>query len=228
MKFLTAAVCLLVMFACNQNQENNSTPPANKDSADRSSKSPERVIKSFTLLQIDRNTLPVKDSITGKIVDAASWADADGENIVVLSESDNTMTKEGTQNKRIYASCFIKDNNGWKKKWQVQDYIEKCEVDATCEFFQSSLTVTDVDKNNTGEVCFLYKLSCKGDVSPDDKKLILYEGSQKYAIRGTTILQYNGQKEGGAKKADPAFSNADKSLLDFANGQWEKFGLQKY
>ncbi|MBK8519744.1 MAG: hypothetical protein IPL54_02280 [Chitinophagaceae bacterium] len=101
-------------------------------------------------------------------------------------------------------------------------------MDATCEFFPKSFTITDNNANDVGEVCFLYKLSCKGDVSPDEKKLIMYEGVNKYAIRGSTILQFAAGKEGGDKKIDASFSKAARPLLDFANGQWDKFGVTKF
>jgi len=40
----------------------------------------------------------------------------------------------------------------------------------------------------------------QGDVSPDEKKLIMYEGPKKYAIRGATIMEINGSKEGEIKR----------------------------
>jgi hypothetical protein len=138
------------------------------------------------------------------------------------------MNKNGQQSGAIYAYCFIQSGGAWQKEWEVKDRIDDCEVDATCEFLPNSFTITDNDGNNLGEVTFLYKLSCKGDVSPDEKKLIMYEGANKYAIRGSTILNYEGGKEGGDKKIDGSFTKAAKSLLDFANSQWDKFGITKY
>jgi len=132
------------------------------------------------------------------------------------------------QSQSIYAYCFRKEAGNWVQKWIVRDGIAACEVDATCQFYPGSLSVTDADNNNAAEVCFLYHLSCKGDVSPDDKKLILYEGQTKYAIRGSAILEMNGQREGGQKNVDPSFQKAPESLLALANARWDKFGLTRY
>ncbi|MBL7701697.1 MAG: hypothetical protein JNM14_05575 [Ferruginibacter sp.] len=183
---------------------------------------------AFKILKFDKTEKTFKDSVQGKLVDGLSWQDAAGEHRVLFTAKAVEMNKEGRQNAFIYAYCFSKQTNGWKKKWEVKDRITDCEVDATCEFFRGSFTVTDKNANDIGEVCFLYKLSCKGDVSPDEKKLIMYEGVNKYAIRGSTILQFPESKEGGDKKIDASFSKAHKALLDFANRQWDKFGIAKY
>ena len=69
-----------------------------------------------------------------------------------------------------YVYFFLKQGDSWKRKWMVQDKVEDCSVNATYEFLLGSFAITDMDKNNRLEVIFLYKLSCKGDLSPDDKK----------------------------------------------------------
>jgi hypothetical protein len=228
MKNLSILFLIIVLADCN-NEKKSSDTAAQNDSASVKTKGQPVVnaTTGFSLGSFDRMNTPLKDSVKGNIVDGANWTDAEGENTVLLTQTENRMVN-GTQSQRIYAYCYKKEAGAWKQKWLVQDRIDDCEVDATCEFLPQSLTVTDNDKNNTAEVTFLYKLSCKGDVSPDQKKLIMYEGNQKYAIRGTTIIEYNGGKEGGDKKIDPVFNNAPRSLLDFANIQWDKFGLTRY
>lgn len=218
-----------IFFACNNNQQQTSDTDK-KDSTSIALQQDESTTETstFKILAFDKNDQTFKDSIKGNLVDGLSWQDAEGENRVLFTANPVQMNKGGQQGGAVYVYCFIKNGTGWKKKWEVKDRIDACEVDATCEFLPNSFTVTDNDANNLGEVCFLYKLSCKGDASPDDKKLIMYEGANKYAIRGSTILEYNGSKEGGDKKIDPSFTKAAKPLLDFANSQWEKFGIIKY
>jgi hypothetical protein len=217
------------LFACNNSQQK----PGNTVTEDSSSATPQQdepimATTGFKVLAFDKNDQTFKDSIKGKLLDGLSWQDAAGENRVLFTTVAVEMNKSGLQSGAVHAYCFIKDAAGWKKKWEVNDKVDACEVDATCEFLPNSFTITDNDNNNAGEVTFLYKLSCKGDVSPDEKKLIMYEGANKYAIRGTTTLQFAGGKEGGNKKIDAAFTKAAKPLLDFANSQWDKFGTTKY
>ncbi len=218
-----------IFFACNNSQKkSDSTNKTDSASATLQPDESTTATSTFKILSFDKNGQTLKDSIKGILVDGLSWQDAEGEHRVLFTAIPVEMNKSGQQAGAVYAYCFIKNATGWKKKWEVKDRIDACEVDATCEFLPNSFTVTDNDANNLGEVCFLYKLSCKGDVSPDEKKLIMYEGVNKYAIRGSTILQFEGGKEGGDKKIDASFTKAAKPLLDFANSQWDKFGTTKY
>lgn len=226
--------CLLlffafIFFACNNNHQQTGNADK-KDSTSTTLQPGESTpaTSAFKILPFDKNDQTYTDSIKGAIVDGLGWQDAEGENRVLFTANPAQMSKSGLQSAAVYAYCFIKDGKSWKKKWEVKDRVDACEVDATCEFFPKSFTITDKDANNIGEVTFLYKLSCKGDVSPDDKKLIMYEAGNKYAIRGSTIIEYAGSKEGGEKMIDPSFTKAAKPLLDFANSQWAKFGITKY
>lgn len=218
-----------IFFACNNNQQQTGNTDK-KDTASTALQPNESttVTPVFKVLPFDKNDQSFKDSIKGTLVDGLSWQDAEGENRVLFTAIPVQMNKSGQQAGAVYAYCFVNNGTGWKKKWEVKDRIDACEVDATCEFLPNSFTITDNDANNLGEVTFLYKLSCKGDVSPDEKKLIMYEAGNKYAIRGSTILQFAEGKEGGDKKIDASFTKAAKPLLDFANSQWDKFGKTKY
>jgi hypothetical protein len=215
-----------IFLACNNNQQQT----ANTDKKDTASTTlqPDEPTTAFKVLPFDKDEHFFEDSIKGTVVEGLSWHDAISEHRVLFTTVPVKMNKNGQQSGAIYAYCFIQSGGTWQKEWEVKDRIDDCEVDATCEFLPNSFTITDNDGNNLGEVTFLYKLSCKGDVSPDEKKLIMYEGANKYAIRGNTILEYNGSKEGGDKKIDASFTRAAKPLLDFANSQWEKFGTTKY
>ena len=218
-----------LFFACNNNQQQT----ANTDKMDSASKALQpnestTATPAFKVLSFDKNEHFFEDSIKGSVVEGLGWHDAISEHRVLFTTVPVKMNKNGRQSGAVYAYCFIQNGGAWQKEWEVKDRVDDCEVDATCEFLPNSFTITDNDGNNLGEVTFLYKLSCKGDVSPDEKKLIMYEGANKYAIRGSTILEYNGSKEGGDKKIDASFTRAAKPLLDFANSQWDKFGITKY
>lgn len=217
------------ILSCTNQQNNATSPDTKKDSSKVKATILQTETPALTILSFNKYNTPLKDSVKGKIVDGSNFQDAEGESTIILTETEN-IYKGNTQNKSIYAYCFTKQSNGYKSKWLVQDKTEACDFDATCEFFPGSLAVTDIDSNHVAEISFIYKRSCRSDVSPDSKKLIMYEGMSKYAIRGTTTIIFtkNGGKEGGDKRADDSFANAPKSLLEFANRQWDKFGLIKY
>jgi hypothetical protein len=226
MKNYVVLLCFFALLSCN-NQQQSSTTMAREDSTVSTPPVQQTATTALTILPFDKNNTIVKDSIQGKIIDGACFKDSEGESTIVLAESDNEE-KDGMQNKSIYACSFSKTSKGLKQKWQVQDNIADCDVDATCEFLPGSLSITDVDSNHIAEITFLYRLSCKGDVSPHSKKLIMYQGINKFAIRGTSILQTPAGKEGGDKKPGASFATAPKALLEFANKQWDKFGFEKY
>lgn len=213
-----------IFFSCNNDHQKTNTADKNDNTSTAIQPGePTIATPAFKVLSFDKHEHFYEDSIKGKVVGGLGWIDAESEHRVLFTTIPVNMDKNGRQSGAVYAYCFIRNGGAWQKKWEVKDRIDDCEVDATCEFLPNSFSITDNDGNNFGEVCFLYKLSCKGDVSPDDKKLIMYEGVHKYAIRGSTFLEYNGNKEGGDKKIDASFTKAAKPLLDFAISQWDKF-----
>jgi hypothetical protein len=196
------------------------TPPTSKDAV-------------FTLLDQGKNS-NYQALTTTPVINSIHWRDAAGEQVILLCEprEQKKINGDGMEvwSKRITATCLMRAGEEWEVIWDVKDGIEDCELDMTAAFFANALTVTDVDKNDTAEVTMLYKLGCRGDVGPDTKKLILYEGTTKYAIRGETQIEISASKEkyGGGKKADAALLNGKPALLAFANAQWEKFGKDKF
>lgn len=229
MKYFITLFLIAVLGACNGGDKNAPGKESVTDSSDQPKQPGDTAVSKnqFKLMGFDKADTPLKDSLKGTIADGANWVDAEGEHTVVLVQTDNKMVND-MQSQRIYAYCFKKEAGAWKPIWQVKDGISDCEVDATCMIFPGSLSVSDADSNGVAEVSFLYHLSCKGDVSPDEKKLIMYEGPNKYAIRGSTIIQFPNGREGGQKNIDPSFNKAPGALLDHANKRWEMFGLMKY
>lgn len=226
MKFYLVLLSITAFFACNSQPKENRA--IEKTNTLPQKQEPVSQTPAFQILPFDKGEHFYDDSIKGTVVEGLAWRDTVSQHRVLFTSIPVKLAKTGFQSGAVYAYCFVQSGGAWQKEWEVKDRIDNCEVDATCEFFPGSFTVTDEDKNNVGEVTFLYKLSCKGDVSPDEKKLIMYEGMNKYAIRGTTILQFPQSREGGDKRLDASFAKAAKPLLDFANSQWDKFGTTKY
>lgn len=116
---------------------------------------------------------------------------------------------------------FVTHTVGAKTIWKAKDFVEACEFDLTLEVVDGSIEVTDVDGDGTPEVSFLYRLGCRSDVSPLTAKLLFYEGSEKYALRGETRERV-GETEyvGGSFKADPSFDKVP-ALRTFAVKKWK-------
>jgi len=111
----------------------------------------------------------------------------------------------------------------------VQDHVLDCQFDLTLEVKPASLSITDLDKDGTAETAFAYELSCGSDVSPNDLKVILHEGAQKYALRGRTKVHVGQddkgkpEYEGGDRQPDPALAR-EKDLLGHASKIFDASG----
>lgn len=169
----------------------------------------------------------------GSIVAGVQWKDKSGLNVLIITETNPVTSKtneyDESVSKKLFGYAFVKnEDEKFQQVWMIQDFIEKCQVDLTLEYIKKSLTVSDLNKNGIAENTFLYKLSCKGDVSPNDLKLIMHEGKEKYAIRGETLQIFKDAKPyGGKTNIDKSFDNAPKEFLDYAKKEWKKFQEEK-
>ncbi|NCU06179.1 MAG: hypothetical protein GXC73_19655 [Chitinophagaceae bacterium] len=160
---------------------------------------------------------------------AKKWYDASGENWLVLYETGAYIEKGKTNaSAKLSAVLYQKTDSGFVTKWKMKDHISDCGLDITCSFYDDHLTITDLDSNGIAEITMVYALSCKGDVSPNEKKLLMYEGIQKYAIRGEELMLLQKDTLGGSWNADTAFSKAPKVFLAYAVEHWQKFGKQEF
>ena len=71
----------------------------------------------------------------------------------------------------------------------------------------------------------VYKLACRGDVSPADMKIIMYEGKTKHAVRGTMKLPAELQGEMtssyGSHTADENMKKAYPVFREHAEYIWK-------
>ena len=211
-------------------KDNNTTEETSDNSSNTASGNEGETGKTDGIkdLKFGTNLIPSGfDKYKGSPVAVAEWEDANGENLIIISET-KVNEKEGQNgtelSKELYGYHFIMDGSDGEELWKIQDFVKDCEFDLTLSYIPESLTVTDLDNNGIAESTFMYNLSCKSDVSPDDLKLMMHEGKNKYALRGYTLLTGIG----GDYKVDKAFDDAPESFLDYAKKQWEKFKSFEY
>ncbi|MFY7841015.1 MAG: M949_RS01915 family surface polysaccharide biosynthesis protein [Lacibacter sp.] len=211
------AVCCLV--ACKSKKQEDK--PAVVNTEEKKLSEAEEVTAAVSAL------LPAPNSY--ELKRAKKWHDASGENWLVLYETGSYIKKGSSgASAKLSAILYQKSDSGFVQKWKMVDYIEDCEVDVTCSFYDDHLTITDLDSNGLAEITMVYALSCKGDLSPNTKKLIMYEGAQKYAIRGEELMVLQKDTIGGQYSADSSFGKAPKVFLNYAVAHWQKFGKQEY
>ncbi|WP_207511496.1 M949_RS01915 family surface polysaccharide biosynthesis protein [Longitalea luteola] len=163
----------------------------------------------------------------GHIKEGKRWKDKRGENIVILTQTGVYWSSvyDATRGARLYAYHFIKTGDSFKEVWKISEVVNECAWDVRCNFFSNSLTITDLDSDDIAEVGFALAKGCKSEPGPDEKKVVFYEGKDLYLIQGTTTVVKGSQKLGGDKEVEKKFADAPDAFLEFANKQWNKFGV---
>lgn len=140
----------------------------------------------------------------GNIIKAIEWNEKTEKHFLVLYESLKDTNDARTA--KLFAYHFIEKGTELEQQWKVYDFEKDCPLDILASFSKESVQLTDLNKNGIPEIWMIYKTYCKGDVSPSTMKLIMYEGKQKYAMRGTSKVRVS-EKEymGGEYKFDKAF-----------------------
>jgi len=177
-------------------------------------------------LEFDKGKLPKGLSYQGKVVDGARWIDKNGENLLVLTQTGAFASKSASSSDGrdawLYGYHFIVEKGKVRQLWKIQDFEKDCPFDLYVGFIKDSITVTDLDADGVAETAFLYKLTCRSDVSPSSMKLIMHEGQDKYALRGSMSMVKMGMQK-DRMTPDPAYSKAPKKFLSFSIERWKKF-----
>ncbi len=236
MKLLLALLVSAVIFtSCGKKDDVKTTDTQKKDSTTHTKT--ETTTKSDTTqktnttdgiknLVMEAGKLPASVKYDGKIVGGARWEDKNGQNVLIVCETEEKTTGDN-RSKELFAYQYILNGDDAKQLWKVNDFVKDCPVDLMLSLIPKSITVTDINKDGIAENTFIYRMSCKGDVSPDDMKLIMHEGENKYAIRGSMIQVMDGKKYGGDMKPDPSFDKGPAGFFAYARDQWKKFETEK-
>ena len=230
-QLITIFLVVFLFQSCGNESKNHHQAELEKKLEDNSVLTSE--IKKINPIILNVSELPNDIKYEGKIVNAIKWTDNFGENIVITTETGIYESKKFKHENdggdaEIFAYHFIVENNNAKQTWKVYDYISDCPVDIVAEYIDDTFKITDLDNNGVAEIWLMYKTVCHGDVSPSDMKIIMYEGQQKFAIRGENKVMHgidddgNEMYIGGEYKIDKAFSDGPKVFLDFAKKLWNK------
>jgi len=240
MKLLSILLITFILASgCNKEQKINKSEEQKKDSSKLTQQNNSQVnapgnsgsgeSKSVALANIEYGISKLPKALKdyeGNIVAMAKWDDKLGANVLFITETD--VKGSDMRHKELYGYHYLLTDKENKLVWKINDFIKDCPVDITLNYIENSISITDLDNNSVAESSFLYRMSCKGDVSPDDMKLIMHEGETKYAIRGGMKLQIGNEKPiGGEMKTDALFDKAPKEFLIYAKDQWDKYVNEK-
>lgn len=175
---------------------------------------------------VAEKNLPAGIRFQGNFIDGRQWSDTQGKHIVIRTET--AIREHGsTRSAGLNAWHYLVKKDSSNILWKIKDFVNECEVDVTASFIKNVFAITDLDKNEVAEVWLLYITSCKGDVSPDNLKLIMYEGNKKYAMRGRTKMKINDTDvEGGEYTFDGAFKSGITAFRTYAKKLWLEYVSQ--
>jgi hypothetical protein len=187
----------------------------------------------FKLTKLDKNSIPKNIRYAGNIVEAVRWTDNTGDNIVILTETDATQSKDAPDDSYIdaalYAYHYLVSGNTSKETWKVFDYVKDCPVDMFLYFIDKTFAVTDLNKDGNAEAWIMYKVSCQGDVSPIPMKIIMYQDNKKFAVRGTTKVKISATDYmGGEYSFDEAFKTAPVKFRQYAEKLWKEHKIETW
>jgi hypothetical protein len=177
--------------------------------------------------KLSKAAIPKFVPYTGRLINAVSYADKEGSHLVLTTETGERQVggvDDGSYREAdLYAYQYNLTGTKYELKWKVHDFIKECPVDITANYVPGTFAVTDLNKDGKAEVWLMYRTVCKGDVSPSDMKIIMYEGVKKYAVRGVTKIKVsNTAYTGGTYAFDTAFKGAAKVYRDYATNLWKK------
>lgn len=225
--YKTLLIPIILLFSsCSSKSENSIPLKKSKSKAglekDTSINQAETKIK---LLSIDTNYIKENFSFKGRLKEYLKWEDAEGTHVVFTNETGVYYTdlenEEGyKQNAEVFCAHYLKTSTGFSKKWSIYDYYKNCPVDASAEFCDKSLEVTDLNNNGITEIWIAYRIACRGDVSPSDLKLLMYEGDKKYKMQGFSRIELNEEEKYGGEITFIKNFNNEKLFLDYAKKKW--------
>jgi len=188
------------------------------------------VIKSTHITQKD---LPQKLLYKGIFKDAYRWKDKNGSHLTIITESgEMPSSKEQNENYRdaeLFAYDFLIQKDNIRLMWKLQDFVKDCPVEINVHFVNNVFQITDLDNDDIGEVWMMYKVACYGDVSPLDMKIIMYQGAQKFSMRGKSkVILSKSEIIGGDFKFDNNFDKGKKVFRNFALKLWNEHLIENW
>ena len=113
---------------------------------------------------------------TKDIVAIRSWIGTVGEQYLVQLQRFNSTNSPDEPAGEVFTHLYVIDEQEALRVWQIYDYVPCDGLDVIAEFAKNTAVVTDINNNGVVEVNVPYYLGCRGDVSYDEMKVVMYEG----------------------------------------------------
>ena len=220
-----AFLLALALFSCNKKAENKTT------TIETETTTTETVVSKPIIV----TDLPKNLVFEGVFKEGISMKDSAGEHLIFLTETAEFQSKkiidqEEEKDKKLFAYNYLLDptDSKYKLNWKIQDFVTNCGFDLLLKFLNNTFKITDLNTDGQAEIWTMYQKGCVSDVSPIEMKIIMYQGAQKFALRGNSVVDTGTGKEGGDYKLDESLTKAPKEFQDYAVKLWQVNNTQKY
>ncbi len=222
----------VVLFSCGNTETNTDTTEDNnaEETNNTENNNTEEFANeefAFTEMSISKNDVPA-DLYKGTWHSAKKWSDKNGENIFVISiyekKHDATSELDPSLTREIHGYHYVTNGENTLIR-EIKDFVNKCEFANELHLVENSFTLTDLNNDNYGEICFVYHLDCSSEASANEIKLMFLENGDKYAIRGTTTMPGGIISEKaiqGKTNIGADMKNAPVVFLNYAKETWDK------
>ncbi len=175
---------------------------------------------AFKTLDFSASAVTRDLAYEGRITDGAKWADANGENTLLVTERKQVRGQDDSVH-FIYGYLYAERDGSTRLLWKIQDSAENyCD---NGKGLTSPIDVRDIDGDGVAENMFVYNIAGGCDVSPIPYKLLMHSGEKKLAIRGTNSVEVPDYRERGAKNFDAAFNSSPPEFRKAAADFWDRY-----
>jgi len=229
MKHLLVFLIVLAFFSCYQDPEISQpdeklkkTEPIWNDSLRYNTNS-----YNILLANPDLSLLPQGLGFKGSFSEAIQWIDKNGKNILIVSTNKKSyfdkQIESDVKTEELFARLYVYPKDSLKPVlwWELNDAQRSCAFDISLKLLSSPI-ITDLDNNGINEATFIYKMGCRSDVSPLEMKIIVRNNKEKYALRGSMIIQMNHEKV-DLSKWEPDLSKSPEAQKQEYTGMWGRF-----
>gem|GEM_PF-1756366 len=178
--------------------------------------------------KLSANEIPGEIPYQGDLVEAYRYTDKTGENIVITAETEAMYAEVNEYgdvlgSKSVYAHRFLKTGSDWEEVWRVYDMEFECFNAPIANIVRGALSFTDLNHDGVAEIWMIYIKSCRGDISPDNMFLRMYQDEEVYTMTGQTKVVYE-PVFGGDYTMDHKFLSRDtpEAFVNHAKTLWEK------
>lgn len=208
--------------------------PATGTAGDSAAEEPAPTEQSAATSTARLETLPalpdtqLKGLYAGTLLKQVAFKDIDGEGVLLLSRSENTLPAEGdgdpVEQITLRAELYRRADAAaaWNSRWSVDDPVQCEGLDLDAGYFLDQVTATDLDNDGRAELTLASHSFCGGGVDPQQLRIGLRQGEQYYEVRGESLVEVEGDAPfGGERQDDPALASAAPPLRAHVDKVWE-------